>query len=259
MGTNAWEQELIELRQRVVALEAAVRARDDFIAIAAHELRNPMQPILGTAELALAAARKAGSACPPRITQLLESMQNLVENYVTRATRLLDITRIEAGNLRLEPSRLDLSALVEAVTEKYRIPASRTRTTLEAGIEPGITGVWDRLAIEQIVDNLLSNAIKFGAGKPVTIRLKAAEGQARLEVQDRGVGLSPEQQSRIFGRFEQVVSTHRGSGFGIGLWVASRLLTAMGGQIAVESQLGKGSTFSMMLPLKTITPDGEAS
>jgi signal transduction histidine kinase len=71
--------------------------------------------------------------------------------------------------------------------------------------------------------------------------------------------MSPEQQSRIFGRFEQVVSTHRGSGFGIGLWVASRLLTAMGGQIAVESQLGKGSTFSMMLPLKTITPDGEAS
>src|SRR5689334_6877369 len=147
MGKNAWEQELIELRQRVVALEAAVRARDDFIAIAAHELRNPMQPILGTAELALVAARKAGSKCPPRITQLLESMQSLVGNYVARATRLLDVTRIGAGNLRLEPSPVDLSALVEAVIQKYRIPAGRARSKLEPEIEQGIVGVCDRLAV----------------------------------------------------------------------------------------------------------------
>src|SRR6185503_14167622 len=116
--------------------------------------------------------------------------QSLVENYVARATRLLDITRIEAENLRLEPSPVDLSALVEAVVQKYRIPAGRARSKLEADIEPSIVGICDRLAIEQVVDNLLSNAIKFGAGKPVTIRLKTAEGQARLEVQDQGIGMS---------------------------------------------------------------------
>jgi signal transduction histidine kinase len=248
------EQETVELRQRLAALEAAVRARDDFIAIAAHELRNPMQPILSTAELALKAARQAGSACPPRVTQLLENMQQLVESYIARATRLLDVTRIEAGNLRLELSHVDLSALVSGVAERYQTPAGRLGSRLSSDIKPGVICFCDRLAVEQIVDNLVSNAIKFGAGKPIAIRLSAEDGQACLEVQDEGVGMSAEQQNRIFGRFEQVMSQHHGSGFGIGLWVASRLANAMDGKITVRSTLGAGSTFTLML--QSATADG---
>src|SRR4051812_43038881 len=137
-------QELAELRQRLAALEAAVRARDDFIAIAAHELRNPMQPILSTAELALMAARKAASTCPPRVVQMLERMQYLVENYIARATRLLDVTRMETGNLRLEPAAVDLSALVSAVVEKYRMPADRLGSVLTSSIEPDVTSFCDQ-------------------------------------------------------------------------------------------------------------------
>jgi signal transduction histidine kinase len=85
-------------------------------------------------------------------------------------------------------------------------------------------------------------------GRPVTLRLRSEAQSALLEVQDRGIGMSLEQQAHIFGRFEQVMSQHRGSGFGVGLWVASRLVMAMEGRIAVSSQPGQGSTFTVTLP-----------
>ena len=113
----------------------------------------------------------------------------------------------------------------------------------------GISGNLDPLAVEQVIDNLVSNAVKFGAGKPVTVRLRSDQRVACLEVQDRGIGMSVDQQKRIFGRFEQIVASHDGSGFGLGLWIASRLVAAMDGRITVSSHPGEGSTFTVMLPL----------
>jgi two-component system OmpR family sensor kinase len=106
-----------------------------------------------------------------------------------------------------------------------------------------------------VVENLLSNALKFGAAKPVVIRLRSDGQEAQLDVQDHGIGMSPEQQNRIFGRLEQVVSHHRGSGFGVGLWVANRLVSAMDGRITVSSRPGEGSTFTVTLPLSPPTLD----
>jgi signal transduction histidine kinase len=250
------DTELARLRQQVEDLHQALRARDDFIAIAAHELRNPMTPILGTAELALAAARRAEGSCPPRVITLLERMHGIVQEYVRRATRLLDVSRIEAENLKLEPSIVDLSALVHAIAQKYDIVARDGGSPLDLHVEERISGHWDRLAVEQIVDNLLSNALKFGRGASVSLRLRSDGQSARLDVQDRGIGMSPEQQARIFGRFEQVMNQHRSGGFGIGLWVAHRLATAMQGGIAVSSRVGAGSTFTVTLPLTAPPSDG---
>ena len=243
--------ELLDLRRQVEELRQAVSARDDFIAIAAHELRNPMTPILGVAELALATARKAEGICPPRIIVLLERMQRLVQEYVGRAERLLHVSRIGAGNLRLEPSSLDLSALVSSVAQRYELVAARGRSRLDLDVQPAVIAVVDRLAVEEVVENLLSNALKFGIGRPVTLRLRSNGQSAQLDVQDRGIGMPADQQARLFGRFEQVVAQHGGVGvgFGVGLWVADRLVTAMGGRIAVSSRLGDGSTFTVALPL----------
>ncbi len=213
VGCDVAASELADLRREVAELRQAVRARDDFIAIAAHELRNPMTPLLGVADLALAAARRAEETYPPRVTVLLERMQLLAQDFIQRSTRLLDVSRIEAGNLRLEPSATDLSALVLATVQKYEVAAARVRSPVEIGIQDGITGVWDRIAVEQVTENLLSNAIKFGAGKPVAVRLRSHGAAAWLDVQDRGIGMEPDQQARIFGRFEQVVAQHRGGGF----------------------------------------------
>jgi len=242
-------------RRRVEELQQAVRARDDFIAIAAHELRNPMTPIIGLAEAALAAVRNAEGASPPRVTTLLEHLQRAARDFIKRATRLLDVGRIESGNLQLEPSETDLSEVARTVAQRYAGVAAHGRSALELEIENGVFGMWDRLAVEEIVENLLSNALKFGMGRPVTLRLRSDGRSALLQVQDRGVGMPPDQQARIFGRFEQVVGQHRGGGFGVGLWVASRLLAAMDGRIDVSSRLGEGSTFSVTLPLAPPEPD----
>jgi signal transduction histidine kinase len=242
-------------RQRVEALRQAVRARDDFIAIAAHELRNPMTPIIGLAEAALIALRDGKGASPSRVTTLLELLQRAAQDFIRRATRLLDVGRIESGNLQLDPSQIDLSELVRSVVQRYAVLAAHSRTTLELEVENGISGRWDRLAAEEIIENLLSNALKFGMGRPVILQLRSDGDSALLKVQDYGLGMTPDQQTRIFGRFEQVMGQHRGSGFGVGLWVASRLATAMGGRIAVSSQPGQGSTFTVTLPLALPQPD----
>lgn len=254
LGSNA-TLELAVLRQEVAELRQAVRARDDFIAIAAHELRNPMTPIMAVADLALKAARDGGGSCPPRVTVLLERMQLLAQDFIQRSTRLLDVTRIEAGNLRLEPSATDLSALVHSVAQKYEAMAARTGSLVELDVKSGVAGWMDPLAVEQVVENLLSNALKFGVGKPVTLRLRPEEQSTRLEVQDRGIGIPPDQQARLFGRFEQVVAQHRGTGFGVGLWLADRLVAAMGGRITVASRVGEGSTFTVTLPLAPLEPE----
>jgi signal transduction histidine kinase len=255
VAADAAASELAQLRQQVAALRQAVRARDDFIAIAAHELRNAMTPIMAGAELALKTARNSQGDLPPRLTALLERMQIHARSFIQRSTQLLDFGRIEAGNLRLDPSPTDLSALVLSVTQSYEVTAARGRNRLDLDVQADVIAVVDRLAVEQVVENLLSNALKFGIGQPVTLRLRSDGKWTRLDVQDRGVGMSPDQQARIFGRFEQIMAQHRGSGFGVGLWVAERLVAAMGGRITVSSRLGEGSTFTVALPLAPPEPD----
>ena len=243
-----------ELVEKVAELRQAVRARDDFIAIAAHELRNPMTPILGVAELALAAAQASKGGCPPRVTVLLERMQLLALDFVKRSTRLLDVSRIETGNLQLERSATDLSSIVRSVAQNYETTATRGGGSVVLDVQGGITGMLDRQAVEQVVENLLSNALKFGLGKPVAIQLRSDGLMATLHVRDLGIGMLQDQQARIFARFEQVMTQHKGGGFGIGLWVANRLVAAMDGRVTVSSVVGEGSTFTVTLPLATPIP-----
>ena len=247
--------EVADLRQQVAELRQAVRARDDFIAIAAHELRNPMTPIMMVAEMALKAARDAEGGCPPRVTTLLERMQLLAQDFIQRSVRLLDVARIESGNLRLLAAETSLSSLVRTLGQTYEIIAARSHGLLELDIEDGVTGVLDQLAVEQVIENLLSNALKFSNGEPVTLRLRSEGSMAQLAVQDRGIGMAPDQQARLFGRFEQVMAQHRGAGFGIGLWLSNHLVMGMGGSIDVTSSLGQGSTFTVTLPLSPSDAD----
>jgi signal transduction histidine kinase len=248
LASDEAASELSDLRQEVAELRQALRARDDFLAIAAHELRNPLTPISGLAELALGVARKA-EGIHPRLPMMLEHMQVAVHEFIKRATSLLDFTRIQAGNLRLEPTMTDLSVLVLSVAQRYELTAMRGGGAITHDIEDGVSAVLDRLAVEEVVENLLSNALKYGQGKPVFLRLQSDGKSAWLDVQDQGVGMQPDQQARIFERFEQIVAQYGGTGFGIGLWVANRLVTAMNGKITVSSRVGEGSTFTVMLPL----------
>jgi signal transduction histidine kinase len=237
-------------KDRLIAeLREAVRARDEFVAIAAHELRNPMTPILMQVSGLLAAAQDPRRCRPELIGPRMEVLELAVRDFVRRSTALLDVSRIAAGNLRVELAEVDLSRLVHGVVARAGIAARMARCSLEPDLQEGVVGTWDRLALEQVAENLLSNSIKFGAGQPVGIVLRSDGRTAELTVRDRGIGISEEDRARIFQRFERAVARREHGGFGVGLWLAYQLTVAMGGAIAVESTRGEGAVFTVTLPL----------
>ena len=159
---------LEELQQRNAELMEAVAARDTFIAVAAHELRNPMTPILGQIDLLLNGLR-SGRYSPTQIERRLERVQLVMNQYLKRAAVLLDVSRITSGQLRLEPSRFDLAVLVREIVETFTAVARHAGAHIDTKAPASLLGTWDRLAMEQIIDNLLSNAIKYGAHRSVEV------------------------------------------------------------------------------------------
>ncbi|WP_129781589.1 sensor histidine kinase [Peristeroidobacter soli] len=227
-------------------LRAAIAARDEFIAIAAHELRNPMTPIVGQVQLLLSRARR--EQVSPALVRGLEMLEVAVDHYVRRATTLLEITRLNDAQVRLEPSTFDLSQLIGACVSKYEQLAARAGSTLHCDLPGPVDGTWDHLATEQVLDNLVSNAIRYGDGRPVRIELNSEPAWVEVRVIDHGIGIAPEDHERIFQRFERGPAAPRSGGFGIGLWVSRKLVQAQGGTMTLRSQPGQGSTFSVRLP-----------
>jgi two-component system OmpR family sensor kinase len=230
-------------------LREAVRSRDEFVAIAAHELRNPMTPILMQVGLLLANARNPDRCRPEVMIPRLEQLDLAVEEFVRRATVLLDVSRIVAGNVRIETAEVDFSALVGGVIGRLAVAARMAGCRLNEELQEGIIGISDSVALGQVAENLLTNALKFGAGHPVTVTLRSDPRTVWLIIRDHGIGISGEDRIRVFERFERAVTSREHGGFGIGLWLANRLVMAMGGMLTVESVPGDGSTFTVMLPL----------
>jgi signal transduction histidine kinase len=235
----------------------AIAARDAFLAIAAHELRNPMTPILAQAQrLRRIAARTDGAS---EVARGLQRLEKLIEHYVRRTTVLLDVSRITSGNFRLDAEPFDLAELVGDTVEALAPAARYVGSAIRLDGPTRLACRLDRLAVEQILDNLVTNAVKYGAGKPIALRLTRANDRARIEVSDQGIGISEDDQTRIFDRFERAVSQgSKGGGFGVGLWVVGQLVEAMGGRITVASRPGAGTTFSVELPLEVANPTPES-
>ncbi len=234
--------------QLVRELGDAVAARDTFIAVAGHELRNPMGAIMVAATSLAHRASMGGDALPPWLVARLATLERQARSFIVRATTLLDVSRISTGNLRLEPELVDLSRLVQDTVEALAHEAELAKSTLEVSVEQGVYGWWDRVALDQVVTNLVQNAVKYGPGKPVKVRLSAANERVTFSVQDHGVGIGPDDRDRIFSRFERAVTQRTHGGFGLGLWIARELIEASGGTIRVSSEPGVGSIFTVELP-----------
>jgi signal transduction histidine kinase len=228
-------------------LERAVRARDEFLSIAAHELRNPMHSLLLQVSAAVQVARQHDDA---QLARRLERVQQIVDRYVKRASLLLDVGRMNAVRQPAHVESVDFAEVVREVCESYVPEAAFHRSSLQLDVPASLSGRWERLALEQIVSNLISNAIKFGAGAPIDILLWQEKVMVRFQVRDRGIGIASTDQERIFGRFERL-ATEPGhpAGAGVGLWLVRGLVDAHGGSITVESAPGKGSAFTVILPL----------
>jgi signal transduction histidine kinase len=225
-------------------VEEAVRARDEFISVASHELRTPLTPLRLTLEGLL-----GKDDLDDRTRPGLQRAERQVARLSALVDQLLDVNRIAEGRVELEYQELDLGDVVREVTHRFQADAERSGSTLEASIEGTAHGRWDRSRVDQVLSNLLSNAIKYGRGGPITVSLAATGDRVRVRVEDRGIGISAADQARIFHRFERAASKNYG-GFGLGLWIASKLVEQMGGTIRVESEPAQGSTFLFELPIR---------
>ncbi|HYH40010.1 MAG TPA: HAMP domain-containing sensor histidine kinase [Azospirillum sp.] len=244
-----------ELAARVEELEEAVRARDAFLAVAAHELRNPMYALSLHLNVALQMAQAGGDG---DLIDALQGATRSLSRYVERATTLLDVSRINSGHKDLHIDDVDFAAVVRQVADSHAAEAAYTGATIRLDLPDSLPGRWDALAIEQIVGNLVSNAVKFGADGPVDVVLRAEGDAVRLTVRDRGPGIPPAEMERIFGQFEQVIAGPARAGFGVGLWLVRSLVDAHGGSIAVDSPPGAGAVFTVRLP-RDATPTGPRS
>ena len=250
--TDIHEQKLaVEARERLLAqTQEAVRARDVFLAVAAHELKTPLTPLRLEVEGLLRGVRsgRAERLAPAWLVERLSRVERDVGRLERLVSTLLDTSRIAGGRLDLHLQEVDLAAVVQEIAERHRPDLERSGSTLDLRLGAGAVGRWDKLRLEQVVTNLLTNAILYGEGKPITVDVQAEQERVVLHVIDSGIGIAPEDQHRIFEQFERAVSERHYGGLGLGLWIVRHLVEALGGSVHVESEPVAGTNFTVELP-----------
>lgn len=238
-----------DLQRRAAELAEAIAARDAFMAVAAHELRNPMTPILGQVDLLLAGV-KAGRYNLDQVEQRLGRIQHSVHRYLKRSAVLLDVSRLTSGGFRPDPEPFDLAALIWRVADEFAPAARHAGVPITLTVPETLPVDLDRQATDQIIDNLVSNALKHGDRTPVMVNAAVIGEQVRIAVRDGGPGIPPGDRTRVLEAFERVVrQSERRSGFGIGLWIVGQFVAAMGGTVAIGDAPGGGALFTVTLPL----------
>ncbi|MGE5046992.1 MAG: ATP-binding protein [Deltaproteobacteria bacterium] len=237
---------LLRARAAERVAERALRTRDEFLSLVSHDMRGQLQAVrLGMeAQLLRAQSRTVDSQV------LVGAMRRSVEDlrHMTRLVEdLLEGAQLEAGKLNVRPERADLAAVIREAVRRWEPEARSAGSTIEVDAE-AVEGSFDPVRIGQIVGNLLSNAIKYGNGKPIAVSVRKTGGAAEIRVSDGGRGIEPEEQERIFERFERL-GTHRHGSYGLGLWIARQIARLHGGAISVQSVPDHGATFTVTLPL----------
>lgn len=230
--------------------EEALRARDEFLSIASHELKTPLTTLKLQAQL----QKKMNMAeLPKEIPQRFNSFLELADKQVARIARLvddmLDVSRIRTGKLTFELEDIDFCELVSDVIKG--LSNQFTKASYDIPVVSKCSnsrGHWDRMRLEQIVTNLLTNAIRYGNQKEITVAVEADEKNVILIVRDRGIGISEKDQAKIFDRFERSVNANDVSGLGLGLYITKQIVLSFRGEISVESSVGQGSTFRVVIP-----------
>ncbi|WP_163870006.1 ATP-binding protein [Myxococcus eversor] len=229
----------------------AVRARDDFLSVAAHELRTPLAALRLRVQGAQGALRVLGVAqAIPRLERALEAADRQVQRMSDLVESLLDVSQFQGGPPHLHLDVVDLSVVVRDVVSRSESAAARAGCELVLGPLSPTRGRWDGARLGQVVSHLLSNAMKFGPGRPVEVALEREEDTATLWVRDHGIGIAPERVEGLFRRFERAVPVRHYGGLGLGLYRLRRIVEAHGGEVSVASTPGEGSTFRVRLPLE---------
>jgi signal transduction histidine kinase len=239
-----------ELQEANRSLEIASQHKSQFLANMSHELRTPLNAILGYTELIVDGIY---GEVPAKIKETLERVQQSSRHLLGLINDVLDLSKIEAGELRLSLSDYSMADVVRGVATAVEALAREKHLALTTSVPPDLpTGQGDERRITQVLLNLVGNAIKFTETGAVAIAVAASNGEFAVRVADTGPGISPRDQERIFQEFQQVdsSSTRTKGGTGLGLSIARKIVTLHGGRMWVESDLGRGSTFIFTLPVR---------
>jgi PAS domain S-box-containing protein len=236
----------VENARLLKASREAVAVRDDFLSIAGHELNTPLAAL----QLQIESLKRQAEKEPmsPRFRERLAKTEGHALRIERLVRELLDVSRITGGRLSIEREPMDLVAVVRDTIERLGPQAAHAGCVIRLSGPEAIEGSWDRLRIEQVVSNLIGNSIKYGRGKPIEVALAADDDRAIITVRDFGIGISPEDEARIFGRFERAVSQRHYGGLGLGLWIARQIVEAHGGSIQFERPPDVGTLFAVALP-----------
>jgi len=243
-----------ELAQRNMQLYELNRLKSDFLATVSHELRTPLNSIIGFSDI-LGSADTLTDKQRRYVSNILNSGKHLLEMI----NDILDLAKIESGKMEVRPSNFRIGHTIAAQCDMARPLSERSNIDLETDIQPDLPELYqDQGKIAQILNNLLSNAIKFTpeGGRIVVRAGRHPSGDLNLVVSDTGIGISEEDQTRIFEKFRQGSAvlptgdamTKEYAGTGLGLSIVKELCKLLGGEVSVESELGKGSTFTVRLP-----------
>jgi PAS domain S-box-containing protein len=249
--------DMTELYAAFDRAEAANRAKSAFLATVSHEIRTPLNGLMGMVQ-----AMARGELDPVQ-RERLDVLRTCSEGLLSILNELLDHSKVEAGKLTLEEGELDIGELAQAACATFQAVADNKGVTLAAEVSRAARGRYrgDPMRVRQVLHNLVSNALKFTDEGAVRIIVSRRGGQLQLEVADSGIGMSPEQQERLFRAFQQAdASTSRVyGGTGLGLAICRDLVELMGGAISVRSAAGKGTRFTVRLPLVKLEGAGPAA
>ena len=245
------EKQQQQIKSQNIKLQEAYNLKSEFLATMSHELRTPMNAIMGFSQLLL---RQYPDPLSSQQENLVQRIFHNSKSLLDMINEMLDFSKIEAGKLNLNPQRFDLSYLIKSTVEEIRSLALQKNLALETQINlQDSFVVQDSHFIKRILMNLISNAIKFTESGTVIIKVwEIDETKIAIAISDTGIGIAPEDKVKIWQAFRQGDQsfTRQHSGTGLGLAITRSLVKMMGGKIALQSELGKGSTFTVEIPRK---------
>ena len=227
-------------------LQHEVQLRDDVVVAAAHELGNSLGALALQVRAMLGESAARGHDLPR-----LGAMDFQISRLIALNRRMLDSARPGAGQFPLKLETVDATAVLREVLARNADELAWRRCQTDFRDPGPLPGRWDRDLLDQIFSNLLSNAMKYGHGRPISLSLRGSRTTLRFQIEDRGIGIAPADQQRIFEKFERAAPIEQGTSLGIGLWLVRRMTQAMGGTTGLTSAPGAGSIFSVQLPRKT--------
>ena len=245
------ERQQQQIKLQNIQLQKSYNLKSEFLATMSHELRTPMNAIMGFSQLLL---RQYPDPLSQQQQNLVERILNNSKNLLDMINEMLDFSKIEAGKLELNPQKFDLNYLIQLTVEELRSLAVQKELALITDINLTDTYfIQDSNFVKRTLINLLSNAIKFTESGSITVKAwEVDEKKIVISVTDTGVGIAPEDRDKIFQAFRQADQsfTRQHSGTGLGLAITQSLVKMMGGQISLQSELGRGSTFTLEIPRK---------